>query len=352
MGKVHLNKIREEVLDEDLQYCVRRPFMKKFSGKRILVIGASGMIGSYLIRVLADYYKGDKFKGNVIGLCRNKAKLENALGSAYNESLFTYGDVCNQEIVFPKCDIVIFAAGETDYRVVSEKPDQIYSVNTTGLHNALKAALDKDVKRFVFLSSAAVYGSDNKELLEENYTGICDFNNPSQVYGQSKRMAECICKCFSLQFGMDIRIVRPFHMYGPGMKIENSNYINDCINKALSGERIILNSNGEKKRNFTYLRDMICHILMVCCADERNIIINLGSPGNNIRIKDSTQIIGKAFGVNVEYGTAKTTNPTNIRDMCPDLSKQLELQNLYDRDTKDLVFEDGIKRTNMYYVGG
>ena len=340
---------KADLLNEDIHRCANYPFLSSFEGKNILVIGATGMIGSYILKVLTKYFENRPNGGTLIAFCRNREKLHKKMGDDEKKVEVIVGDVCNQKLSFPQCDIVIFAAGATDYEVVNNSPDSIYSVNTTGLHNALLASLEAGAQRFVYFSSASVYGDVNARRLKEEIVGVCNFGNPKQVYSQSKRMGECICNCFSKQYGLDVRIVRPFHMYGPGMDLSNGNFINAIIKNAITGENIVLRSKGEARRNFTYLSDMICYILLIAASNQASITINLGSTINDMNVRECAEKIRRCSSVEVLYNYERSINPSNQFDMCPNLEKLRQVCFDMDFPIKELSFEEGIQRTLEYY---
>ena len=325
--------IQSDILSEDIQYCASRSFMIGLKGKSILVIGSSGMIGNYIVNVLSSF---DCV--NIIAFSRgHHIKARNI----YN----VFGDICSFNGSIPKFDICLFAAGKTDRKIFDNNPEAIYEVNTTGLHNALKLAKQNHCTRFVYISSASVYGNvNNVSLLNEESIGIIDFNNPASVYSESKRMGECICSCYMKQYNLDIRIIRPFHMYGAGMLLNNNNLVFESIKRAINQTPIEIVSTGDNKRNLTYLRDMIRQILMIMAIRDCYRTINLGSE-NNVTVKDWAYEIGRQAKVDVHIH-GKLTNGC---DMCPDLAKLRELNAENDPDAVDLNYAVGVMRTLQYF---
>ena len=216
----------------------------------------------------------------------------------------------------------------------------------------LKVCHDLNAKRFVFLSSALVYGQMKKKtLLNEKENGILDFTDSGNVYAQSKRMGETICKCFSKQYGIDIKIVRPFHMYGPGTDIDNSNLVSSSIKNALECGKIVLYSHGMMKRNMTYLRDMICKILMVSLSKVEHTIINLGSSGNDITVDEWVNLVCEKAGAKKEYAASiDACNKSGDADLCPDLFRQSLVEKEFNYTLRNFTVAEGIEFTLEHFM--
>lgn len=350
MEEIYLADHSNDILLQDFYYCAKRGFMAGYKGKTVLVYGASGMIGSYILGVLNTLYILYGYMMHIIGVSRNNRLNRLRYQKFSNIFEFIDMDVCGTDIEMPEHDIAFFAAGNTDYTVCDTKPDAIYTVNTIGLHNALFSARKSSCEVFLYLSSASVYGDVGNDDMRENQVGGSLFYKPDQVYGQSKRMAECICNCNSKEYGMDVRVARPFHMYGPGMNLNNSNLVYDSIKRALHQEDILMRSDGSAKRNMSYMRDIIRQIFLVALVDKKNITINLGTYGNNITVMEWMETLGAVTGCTVRrQHTRKESNPTNSLDMCPNLERIMDLENRYDRNNVNHGIEEGIRRTIKYY---
>ncbi len=345
-------KPNERILDEDIDYCVERPFMGYYNRKNILIIGVSGMIGAYIGRVFSRYYR--THEGTVSGMCRNLIKAKKALDKD-SENIFTImGDISNKKSfnIERKYDVVIFAAGYTDKKICDSMPDSIYKVNTEGLINALNLAKRICADRFLFLSSAAVYGMVEAERLNESDYGIIEFCNPNQVYAQSKRMAECICNCYSKQYNLDVRILRPFHMYGPGMVLNNSNLVSSSVRNVIKGKNIVLKTTGLAIRNMSYLRDMISYIILIGATESRNITVNLGSKGNDISVCDWAELLADSGRVCLDRPIIDSKDYNQIDNMSPFLKKQEELMSVYDKEAENMNVRQGVIRMLNYFMGG
>lgn len=334
-----------DILTEDYEFCAKQDYMEKLCGKKIMVFGSSGMIGSYIINVLCTYNRLFPDKScRIFALSRGKTIC--SFWDSEEVTLIKH-DITVASDMALEYDYAIFAAGYTDQLLYSQRPVDIYSVNLIGLHNALSMSKLAGCKNFLFISSSSVYGDLNTKEIKEEETGNIYSFNYNEVYQESKRMAECICSSFSKQYGFNVKIVRPFHMYGSGMRFDNSNMVNDFFKKSINKEKITLYSDGEVYRNFTYLRDVIWEMFMVIfnAKDDSNIY-NIGSIGNTYKVKEFAELLSRIAGVEVEYKKKEGNNPTNKNSYCPNLDK---LNQLNSKHIETMSLKEGIIRSLNYW---
>lgn len=333
----------DSILNADYEFCAKQKYMQCFAGKKVMVIGATGMLGTYIINVLCTYNTLFPKKAcQIIALARGNTKKE-----FDNDNVFYIkADITTCKTINLDFDFCIFAAGYTDHRLYTEKPIDIYSVNTIGLHNALEMARLGRCKRFLFISSSSVYGSFGTNEIKENETGLLTSLDYKSVYQESKRMGECICSSFSKQYGMTIKVVRPFHMYGPGMTFNNSNMVNVFIENLVNKKNIVMYSTGEVLRNFTYLRDIIWQLFLVFLKADVFDVYNLGSKGNNYRVKDFAEHISRIAGIDIEYKIQSGNNPTNLNSYCPNLER---INKLNTEHIETVTLKNGLLRCLNYW---
>ena len=121
--------------------------------------------------------------------------------------------------------------------------------------------------------------------------------DPTKVrscYGESKRMSENICVSYSHQYGVDTRIVRPFHTYGPGLSPSDGRVFSDFIHAVASGNDIEMTSDGSAKRPFCYITDAVTGIFNVLFNGKSSNAYNMGNPDGEVSIKELAKIVSKA----------------------------------------------------------
>ncbi len=219
----------------------------KIRDSRVLVTGGAGFIGSRLADQLAK-------DGIEVGIF-DSFKAGNRMTTAHGKNVHMHkGDVADLEHVIKVVrdyDVVIHHAAVigSDPSAVSE----MYRSNVTGTINLLEAAVDSDVQRFVFASSAAVHGETAALPARED-----SVPNPLSPYGFSKLEGEKYCQFCSDAHGLRTAILRYFNVYGPRQKPgQYSGVISafiDCLSK---GEPPTIFGDGSQTRDFVHVSDIV-----------------------------------------------------------------------------------------------
>lgn len=282
-----------------------------------LVTGATGTIAEYIIKILL---KLDDVK--VIAVCHDKRKGHTLFQDYLSDNLIiTQADV-TEEIPdnFGQVDYVIHAAGICSNMICKEFPQEVINVNVCGTYNVLEYARRNNIKKFLFFSSASVYGNLSSQIYREEECGEIDFLNTQNVYGLSKRMGETLCVTYKNCF--PIVIVRPFHIIAPRIMADNSSMLGEFYEKIISGNTIELNANGEGlKRNFTWIGDMARMFLELMSCGEG--VYNVGNPYGTITVNDMADRMMKIIGkkCTLKRKKSESIKASNLHNMTPDLEK-------------------------------
>ncbi|MEM2856260.1 MAG: NAD-dependent epimerase/dehydratase family protein [Candidatus Nitrosocaldaceae archaeon] len=238
---------------------------------RVIVTGASGYIGSNLIKLLSR-------EGLDVISIINRHTLD--FGKVVECDLRKRGEI--DKIFIDKVDAIIHLAGQVYNKNASDDDYIEYNLNIT--RNILDACIKYDVKKFIFASSMAVYGI-NAGWFESLYLPI-DENHPLrpyEYYGLSKYLSEILCKFYNERYGIDTTILRYSRVYGPSSK----GFINDSIRKALKGEMIVINS--DISTDFVFIDDVVNSTRNALSLKGFNIF-NIGS-GEEVRLLELAEMI-------------------------------------------------------------
>ena len=268
-----MNRIRQhdikEILSEKLPW-------ENIVGKTVLISGASGFIPSYIVDVLITL-GGVK----VIGIVRNKEKALKKFAHLLDNPNFK---IIIQDITEPinideKIDYIIHAASQASPKYYGIDPVGTLKANTIGTYNLLEFAKNGNIEKFLFFSTGEVYGviDDNTPKITENYTGKVNCTDIRACYGESKRMGENMCICYSHQYQIDMNMIRLSHTYGPGVELDDGRVFGDFVNNILNNENICLNSDGSAKRNFCYITDMITALFYVLFYGQKQEAYNIAT---------------------------------------------------------------------------
>jgi dTDP-glucose 4,6-dehydratase len=277
MNQAGISSVEEDILNA---ISAQLPW-HLLEGKHVLISGASGFIGGHLVEMLAYMNKLKPSGGvNIYALARDKMKLRSRFPmlKAHKDYVPVIKDVQRVWRPITPIDFIIHAASPSSPKKYVASPVQTILANTVGTQNMLELARKKNSK-LLFLSTGAVYGKNtlgNVSIKEHEFGGD-DPLDPRACYAESKRLAESLCRSYYTQYGVDARIARISHCYGPGMQLDDGRAITDILCSITSGNQVHLDSNGEATRPFCYISDTISglfHILLKGAAGEA---YNVGS---------------------------------------------------------------------------
>ncbi|WP_343567425.1 NAD-dependent epimerase/dehydratase family protein [Sphingobacterium sp.] len=338
----------EEIYNSDIDW-------KKFYNTTVLITGASGVLPGYLVETLL-YINQLVLNANIkiIALVRNRGNAENRFAAYLDDPHLSFieQDVSSPLLVKEKVDYIIHAASQASPVYYGVDPVGTLKANVIGTVNLLELARKKNVKSFLYFSSAEVYGDcgDKSNSIEESSYGYLDPISLRSCYGESKRMGENICVSFYHQFGIPTKIVRPFHTYGPGMKLDDGRVYADFVSNILSNNNIILNSDGSSRRAFCYLSDATIAFFKVLLDGENGNSYNVGNPSQEFSVLELAELIVRIFPekgllVNSHSQDSKTEYLKNtISSYIPNIEKIKKLN-----WNPKISAMDGFKRTILSY---
>ena len=256
--------------------------------KKVVVTGGAGFIGSHLVDKLID-------QGIEVHIFDDMS-----MGSKDNINPKAHFHKIDISTMGPKTlakfmvgvDTVFHVASRTRVQPSIKNPSLYHRVNVTGTLNMLVASVKVGVKRFVYSASSSAYGeSDVMSLVETMPT------NPMSPYGLSKLMGEEYCKLFNTQYGLETVNLRYFNVYGERQNIDGGYCLVMGIfaKQRLAGEHLSIVGDGEQRRDFTYVGDVVNANIAAAISDKVGAgeVINVGN-GDNRSVNQIADLIGGA----------------------------------------------------------
>lgn len=239
--------------------------------KRILVTGGAGFLGSHLCRRLVneghDVVCMDNFftsqKTNVTDLL-DKPNFE----------------LVRHDVTMPffiECDQIYNMACPASPVHYQFNPVKTMKTSVLGMMNML--GLAKRVRaRILQASTSEVYGDPNITPQPESYWGHVNCTGVRSCYDEGKRCAETLCFDYHRQNDVDVRVIRIFNTYGPGMHPFDGRVVSNFIVQALDGQDITIYGDGSQTRSFCFVDDLVEGIIRFMNQDELIGPMNLGNP--------------------------------------------------------------------------
>jgi len=279
---------------------------EKLQNKSIMLSGATGLIGSFLIDVILEK-NTEGFNCTVYALSRNEAKARQRFSKYADDSRFVFIPY-DVKLPFNRDDIgtvdyILHLASNTHPMQYSTDPIGTITTNLIGLQNLLEFAVKHNTSRFAFTSSNEIYGENrgDVEFFKEDYCGYINSNTMRAGYPESKRCGEALCQAYKAQKGLDVVIPRPTRSYGPTMLRSDTKAISQFINKAINGEDIVLKSAGTQYYSYTYVADAVSGLLYVLLCGGNGEAYNIADEASDIMLKDLAAIIAGIGGKKVVF---------------------------------------------------
>lgn len=270
------------------------------------VTGATGLIGTAIVKALAFVNKKRNLGLRIIALVRNEEKararffacqedvsLEFLVGSIES---FDYNEVEG------KIDYIIHGASQTASKEFVQHPVETIDTALSGTKNILELAKIKNIQSLVYLSSMEVYGYPQKgHKVKEKEIGTFSPLNLRNSYPLSKVICENMCSAYAEEYDIPVRICRLTQTFGPGVS-QNDNrifaYFGRCINNK---ENIVLKTKGETERCYLYTADAVTAILVILLHGKKGEAYNAGNEDSYCSISEMAHRIAEANGIDVEY---------------------------------------------------
>ena len=285
-------RVVKEDTEKIIEACNAKKLYDSFKDKTVFITGSSGMIGSYFIYTLQRLNELYNTNIKIKAFARSTNKFDDKILEDPNIEI-VLGDITELEPlnIEGKIDYIIHAASPASPKIMKEHPVMTNLCNTLGTIRSLDLA-KKNNSKFLFISSREIYGEPNKDqkyFTEDGLLGQVNPLVPRNGYAEGKKAAENLCISYREEFGIDAKIVRLAHTYGPGMSITDGRVQADFLNDVIHNRDIVLKSDGSSVRSYTYIADAIKGMFLVITNDTKEAVYNIADEKCETSIKELAQ---------------------------------------------------------------
>jgi UDP-glucose 4-epimerase len=312
------------------------------TGKRILITGGAGFIGTTLARRLVN-------ANDVVALDNlHRDSLSGTELLDHPNFRFLQADVLDATILRELADgatHIVHCAGIAGVDTVLESPVRTMRVNVVGTYNVLEAAVatKQTVERLVDFSTSEVFGQHAFNVQEGHVTTIGSVGEARWTYAVSKLAGEHMAHAYHAEFGLPTTSVRPFNVYGPGQI--GGGAIRAFIEAALAGRDLIIHGDGAQIRAWCYVDDMVEGTLLA--LEHPNAVgesFNIGNARSAVTIYDLAQRIKRITGCPGEI-VFQPLHYTDVELRIPNFDKARTLLGFEAR----VELDEGLERTVAWY---
>lgn len=290
----------DKVLQEDLEYIAHSKInLEKIENSTVLVTGATGLIGSQIVKTLICCNRIKNSNIKIIALIRDEMKAnwiyKNIVGLDYIKII--KNDIVEKIEIEESIDYIIHTASITSSKYFVTNPVETIETIVTGTKNILDLAVRKNIKGMVYLSSMEVFGTTNinSEDIKEEDLGYIDILSVRSSYSEGKRMAETLCASYNHQYKLPVKIARLAQTFGAGVSYKESRIFGQIARCVIEGKDIVLRTKGESIGNYCYIRDAIRAILILVTAGKNGEAYIISNENSIISIKDMATMVSETI---------------------------------------------------------
>jgi len=288
------------LIEEDIELLVQSELpIEEIAGTTIMVTGATGLIGSLLIKTLIAYNEKKNTNIQIVAFARNKQKAQRIFGNHIENKaiIFQQGDINDTIQIEENIDYIIHGASATSSKYFVSNPVETIKTAINGTQNILELAKEKKIKGMVYLSSLEVYGTPNgdKKFITEQDYGYIDTLSVRSSYSEGKRMVECMCVAFASEYHIPVKIARLSQTFGAGVEYNDGRVFAEFSRCALERKNIVLHTEGKTVRSYCYTKDAISAIFYILIRGVTGEAYNVTNTHTAISIRNMAELVCELF---------------------------------------------------------
>lgn len=285
----------KDVLEEDFDKITKRDISwDALRNSSFVITGATGLIGSLIVKYLLYANRTMNFGANIYAVVRNVEKADKIFAEEKTDALtYVVADLTKEKVNCEgDCDYIVHAAAVTASKVMVSDPVGTICTSIDGTEKMLQLAVEKKAKAFIYISSMEIYGQPTVGgKTAEKDLGYVDIENVRSCYPEGKRMCECLCTAYASQYGLNVKSARLAQTFGPGILPTENRVFAQFARSAMNGQNIVLHTMGTSEGNYVYTRDAVKAIIMLLTEGSAGQSYNIANEKSHMTIRQMAELV-------------------------------------------------------------
>lgn len=287
----------KDVLEEDFDKITKRDILwDALRNSSFVITGATGLIGSLIVKYLLYANRTMNFGANIYAVVRNVEKADKIFAEEKTDALtYVVADLTKEKVNCEgDCDYIVHAAAVTASKVMVSDPVGTICTSIDGTEKMLQLAVEKKAKAFIYISSMEIYGQPTVGgKTAEKDLGYVDIENVRSCYPEGKRMCECLCTAYAAQYGVNVISARLAQTFGAGILPTENRVFAQFARSVMRGENIVLHTTGESEGNYVYTADAIAAIMTLLVKGKAGEAYNIANEDSHITIRNMAELVAR-----------------------------------------------------------